>query len=329
MNKNAIQYSFGEVLNKDTGTKFLEEILVEKGQLRKAKCKCGYCGNENFITTIKNAKKGGLCPLCKSERLSLAKIKYQDGDILNKETGSILVKRDLKNRLYGDIQCGNCKKVYYTDISDVVQGHLCPRCGAIKQSLARAIYLPGDIITSKSGVQFLFKEELEPKYDAENHKRRIGLFYKIIDGKVLYDKPITANLNSICSGDVSGKNISNAMVKIENILSSNNIKFSKEQTFEGLVSYKNNNYSLKIDFVIWDSFKTIGIEVDGEQHSKPVKFFGGEQAFHDRKNNDLQKDKYFEDRENFVLFRFSDKDVLKQNFESDFIRLIDDTKKEV
>ena len=44
MNKNAIQYSFGEILNKETGTKYLEEIQVEKGQPRKAKCKCGYCG---------------------------------------------------------------------------------------------------------------------------------------------------------------------------------------------------------------------------------------------------------------------------------------------
>ena len=89
-----IEYSYGEILNTKTGTKFLEEIPVEKGELRKAKCKCGYCGNEDFIVTIKKAKAGQLCPLCKSERLSLTKIKYKDGDVLNKETGSILLKRD-------------------------------------------------------------------------------------------------------------------------------------------------------------------------------------------------------------------------------------------
>ena len=329
MNKKAIQYSIGEVLNKETGTKKLEEIPVEKGQPRKAKCKCGYCGNENFIVTIKKAKAGQLCSLCKSERLSLTKIKYKDGDVLNKETGSILLKRDSNNKLYGDIRCGRCGKTYYANISDVVQGHLCSKCGGKKQSVTRAKYLPGDIITAKNGVQFFFKEELKPKYDAENHKRRIGLFYKVIDGKILYDKPITAGLNAICSGDVSGKNISNAMVKIENILSDNHISFSKEQTFDGLSSYKNNNYSLKIDFVIWDSLKTIGIEVDGEQHSRPVEFFGGEQAFYDRKMNDSQKNKYFENRENFVLLRFLDKDVLKQNFEKEFIKLIDDITEEV
>lgn len=329
MNKNAIQYSFGEVLNKETGTKYLEEIPVEKGQPRKAKCKCGYCGNENFIVTIKKAKAGQLCSLCKSERLSLTKMKYKDGDILNKETGSILLKRDSNNRLYGHIRCGRCGNPYYANISDAVQGHLCSTCGSKKQSVTRAKYLPGDIITAKNGVQFFFKEELKPKYDAENHKRRIGLFYKVIDGKILYDKPITAGLNAICSGDVSGKNISNAMVRIENILSNNNISFSKEQSFDGLVSYKNNNYPLKIDFVIWDSLKTIGIEIDGEQHFRPVEFFGGEQAFYDRKMNDLQKDKYFENRENFVLLRFLDKDVLKQNFEKEFIKLVDDITEEV
>lgn len=51
-----IKYSFGDILNEETGTQFLEEIFVEKGKSRKARCKCGYCGNENFIITIKKAK---------------------------------------------------------------------------------------------------------------------------------------------------------------------------------------------------------------------------------------------------------------------------------
>lgn len=34
------------------------------------------------------------------------------------------------------------------------------------------------------------------------------------------------------------------------------------------------------------------IEFDGEQHQKPIEFFGGEEKFLQRKNNDIIKNKY-------------------------------------
>ncbi len=76
--------------------------------------------------------------------------------------------------------------------------------------------------------------------------------------------------------------------KIMYILDKHNIKYKEQKTFEMLRGYKNSY--LKYDFYLPEY--NICIEYDGEQHYKPINFFGGEKQFLKQKEYDNKKDVY-------------------------------------
>lgn len=69
------------------------------------------------------------------------------------------------------------------------------------------------------------------------------------------------------------------------MLEKNEIKYEPQKTFEWLV-YNSNQY---LDFFLPDY--NIAIECQGEQHFKPIEYFGGEDAFRKRQNLDENKKK--------------------------------------
>ena len=76
--------------------------------------------------------------------------------------------------------------------------------------------------------------------------------------------------------------------EIESLLTRNNILFEKQKTFDWLV----NKINMRLDFYLPNS--NIAIECQGEQHYKPVKHFGGLNAYEktikrDRKKEELCK----------------------------------------
>jgi len=76
-------------------------------------------------------------------------------------------------------------------------------------------------------------------------------------------------------------------LKIQQILKDNNIFFIKQKTFKDCLSNKKGY--LKFDFYINNSFL---LEFDGEQHNRPVSFFGGTTSYETLQENDLIKNKY-------------------------------------
>jgi very-short-patch-repair endonuclease len=76
---------------------------------------------------------------------------------------------------------------------------------------------------------------------------------------------------------------------IAKFLTKNNIHFERQYKFKDC----RNIYELPFDFYI-PSMRTV-IEYDGEQHFKPLPFFGGEEAFNTLKINDAIKTEYCED----------------------------------
>ena len=90
---------------------------------------------------------------------------------------------------------------------------------------------------------------------------------------------------------------------ISQVLTDNQINYVKQKTFPGL-KYKN---SLRFDFYLPDT-NTV-IEYNGEQHYKPIDFYGGEDNYTVSRERDEIKRQYCEDNDiNYIVIRF-DEDI--------------------
>lgn len=98
---------------------------------------------------------------------------------------------------------------------------------------------------------------------------------------------------------------SRAVRRIETWLNNNRIVFVREKTFLDLKSLKRSRNRLRFDFFIPSHH--ILIEFDGEQHFKPVPYFGGEKGFHNLVANDHRKNMWTKNN-GYQLIRISFKD---------------------
>ena len=89
-------------------------------------------------------------------------------------------------------------------------------------------------------------------------------------------------------GCLRSESVSLFEVFISNILKDNLITHHKEFTFKDCKGV--GNKKLRFDFYLPD-YNTL-IEYDGEQHFKPIEYFGGEKHFYILKQNDEIKNKY-------------------------------------
>lgn len=88
---------------------------------------------------------------------------------------------------------------------------------------------------------------------------------------------------------------------ISNILSNANIKYIQQYCFDDC---KSTVYNKKLPFDFYLPDYNCCIEYDGEQHSKPIKHFGGVQRFERQIINDNTKNVYCHEH-NIVLIRFN------------------------
>ena len=300
MNKNAIEYEYGEILNYQTNTQYLFDIPTsKKGEHRKAACRCGYCGKVK-IMEIRDAKKGRHCSReCAKDDAIQSKIKYCNGDTLN-DIGSVLIKRI--DGVFGIIQCGRCGKKYRGYISQVANNNLvCFECRTELSAQHRTVYKEGSVVVNKNGDSFLFYKELDSTRDSEGHPRRVGIFIPLEQDFGLKE-PFEAQLSTLISGAITGKNFSKGARKIANVLDKMGIPYEQECTFDDLVGV-DKNHRLKFDFKIPLSDRDVFLEYDGEQHYHPVAFFGGEESYRRLKKYDSLKDDYIRNRPNSVLYR--------------------------
>ena len=83
--------------------------------------------------------------------------------------------------------------------------------------------------------------------------------------------------------------------EIENIFEELNIKFEYEKKFEWL-DYKS------LDFYLPDY--NIAIECQGEQHFKPIEYFGGDERFRDDIKRDKEKNRLCKDNNIDLIYYF-------------------------
>ena len=86
------------------------------------------------------------------------------------------------------------------------------------------------------------------------------------------------------------------MFTCKSILELKKVKFKPQYTFD------DSKYILPLPYDFYLPERNMCIEFDGEQHFRPVEFFGGEDAFKLRKKKDKIKNEYCE-KNNIYLLR--------------------------
>ena len=81
-------------------------------------------------------------------------------------------------------------------------------------------------------------------------------------------------------------------IKIQEILQGAGLRFTMEQSFEGLNSP--NGRALRFDFCVFDDDGNIDflIEYQGRQHYEPSSKFGGKKGFYQQQYNDNKKRRF-------------------------------------
>lgn len=304
------EYYHGEVLNEETGTIFLAEA-PKHGKTRYAQMQCGNCGRI-YTAAIGPAKRGRTCAQCKGQKISKAKSKkiYQIGEIINQDTGSILLEiisgdRDIHS--YGRILCGYCGSEYIARIDHVKAGHCCNNCRSERIADTLTKYHEGDIISSRDGMfQYLFVKELPS--DKEYRK---GIFKLLNAPDGIQCKEIFySTLSSILYTGAHGGNLSYSELRFGQILESLDIPYIWQYSFENLVG--ENKHKLSFDFMIpLSNNQKLLVEIDGEQHDRPIDFFGGQTEFERQQKRDKQKENFVDNDANLFLLRLPYQQVKK------------------
>jgi very-short-patch-repair endonuclease len=183
---------------------------------------------------------------------------------------------DYKNNLTKiKIMCPKHGEFYQTP-GNHLSGQGCPQCkGGTKSTLKEFVAKANKIHSNKYDYS-------ESKYINANSK------LKIIcpDHGPFYQRPgLHINQKQGCPKCIDYYR-SKGEKEIYNILSESNFNFKTQHSFNGC---RNTNL-LRFDFYLPDY--NICIEYDGEQHTKPLKFFGGRDEFIKRKENDHIKEEY-------------------------------------
>ena len=108
---------------------------------------------------------------------------------------------------------------------------------------------------------------------------------------------------------------SKAEVKIEEILTMNNLVFKQEVSFEVLNS--ENGRPLRFDFVIFDDDGNIDfiIEYQGRQHYVATSKFGGKKGLFQQQHNDNKKRRFCKMKGlNLVEIPYTDENLLSYDY---------------
>lgn len=274
--------------NKKTHEEYVNEAAIKNptieviGQYINTKTKithrCKICGHEWLIKPT-HILSGVGCPECKNvkEREKLRKTHKQYVDELSKINPDIYVADEYVNaRTKIAHMCKNCGCKWYTRPGDALKGKGCPDCKGIKignklrkthQEYVRELFTISPYI-----------EVLDEYIDA---KTPITHRCKICG----YEWLVKPN-HTLCGHSCPKCNQSIGERTISQWLFDNNIYFIPQYSFDECMD----KLSLPFDFYL--PYYNTCIEYDGEQHFRPVDFFGGEESFKVRQLHDQIKTDY-------------------------------------
>lgn len=282
--KDYVGHVFGELT--------VLEMLYNYKKNGKTYCKCVCsCGNEH-IASISNLVTGSVKSCgCKTmdfcwngRRMDLAGMTFGKLTVIE-----MLYSYGNSNRTHCKCSC-ECGKETIVDAWNLLHGYT-SSCGC------GASWTMHDGIRYKdlTGMKFGMLSVIEMTNQRSENGSVIWKC-KCDCGNIKY-----ATTNSLCKYHTTScgcSAYSNMENFIASVLNENHINYIPQARFNDC----RNINPLPFDFYLYDY--NILIEYDGLQHSQPVEFFGGENAFLYRQNNDAIKTKYCQDN-NINLIRFS------------------------
>lgn len=251
------------LLGKVYGNFTVIEKLEAKNEKQYWKCVCGVCGTESVTdsTRIINLQKG--CATCGKPI----------EDLTGKTFGSLRVisifnKKCRYGYRFWECECLHCGKHTIVSTTALKSGHT-KSCGCRN-------------FKDLTGMCFGYLEVKELSPDRKYGRISWICKCKMCGDTVIYTSGELLYRNKISCGCVNSK----AEYTTKSILSENNIEFIHQKTFDGCV----NKRSLFFDFYI--PSLNLCIELDGQQHSIPIDFFGGDSTLKDTQIRDDIKNKY-------------------------------------
>lgn len=264
-----------------------------RGSNKRVKIRHNVCGTVYEVIAA-NFLRGNRCNVCQSKKQGL---KYRiDPDEFNRKAQNILgseykiVKGYTTYRTRMEVKHLVCGETYKVFPENIIAGHGCPYCAPKKVGQTQA----------KSPKEFekeFYKAvdnqyTLLTPYKTKRIKIKVrhnvcGFIYEVYPWSFLYDGARCNKCNSL-------KNSAGERA-VNDFLTKSKIKFENQKTFPWL---KNKN-SMYYDFYCPDS--RVVIEVDGIQHKKAEKHFGGISTFKKVQKRDSLKDSLAKEHGLFMI----------------------------
>lgn len=209
--------------------------------------------------------------------IPLGRVSFKVGDI--NEAGYLTIMGRIPNshpcqtRIVCKCKCGN-----YTALTlNAFRNGSTKSCGCYNTKIHKELMSKlGKQSSSKDYTKEknLYYEFIKPLDKYKNKSRiwlirckKCGVFYEEIPAMLISNTRRKGNNPCSC-----WQHLSKGVLKIEDILQTNKIKYIKEKTFETCLSPKGN--LMKFDFYIWFNEQPYLIEYDGEQHFQETSFYG-------------------------------------------------------
>ena len=223
------------------------------------------------------------CPICGQEKTHKAQTTTHEDFV--ERMGNInpnieIRSRYTKNYQEVDCHCKICKHDWSPTAQNLLAGHGCPNCANIKLSNDRRNDL--ETLKEKSKQISKYIDICFDNYKNKNsnldctckicHHKWQACFHNLMAGR----------------GCPECNRISKGEAMISNVLNELSIDFIRNHAYDDLLS--DNDVRLSYDFYLVDY--NILIEYQGEQHEKPIEYFGGEEKFKIQQEHDKRKREY-------------------------------------
>ena len=245
--------------------------------------KCGYTWETKPVVLLRS-KEGGGCPNCQYRDKAVSEKEYERrvADVFKGEY-IVLNANEYKNNStklkFIHVNCGT--EFLLRPISLFVNTVSCPKCARDnRESKMRTTDEFKELLQKAKGESYILADDAE--YLGANKNIKV----KHTTCGYVWE----ARANHLLQGSGCPKcRESKGESQVASILKHHNIKFLREYTFNDCKSTR----PLPFDFAVESDNHICGlIEYDGEQHTRPIECFGGEQKFKSTVRNDNIKNSY-------------------------------------
>lgn len=210
-------------------------------------------------------------------------------DITGKRFGKLIAIKPTKEKasnggLKWECVC-DCGNITYPELKSLEKGHT-TSCGCVKNAFLKSCKL--DIIGKKFGYLTVIGKEPSVK----GKRRKVKCLCKCGNVHICTVDKLTTGHTMSCGCMHRSK----GELYIEEVLHELNVVFEQQKRFKNC----RNKKPLPFDFYLPQY--NLCIEYDGEQHYKPVKYWGGKEKLSKQQLNDEIKDRFCQDN-NIKLVR--------------------------